>query len=302
MKRKVISRIAAAVGMSLVVTVALPVVSMLNIFRASFAVSIPAPSDADSSATSEDNTTMEDVWNQFLEQADGDDSSIADLIAEEMSAESPSEDAASENAVSSEAAAGSTASSASSGKTASSALSSASSRAETAASSKSSSASQETSSAHIASSSHTAASSGSTASTPRNSCDEQLAQYIVQLEKLQKKSSSQLYSVIQEAYDEYIAYPEDKRSLTLKVSIVVSKGSKLTSLQSACDKEFNTILAQMRTCLKENGRDQKLADEAQKAYENAKSSMIKELTNIVYNTATGSGSGGQWIESHRNLA
>ena len=302
MKKKVLSRIAAAVGMSLVVAVVLPIVSMLNIFRASFAVSVPAPSGADSSAASEDNTTMEDVWNQFLEQADSDDASIADLITKELSAESSSEDAAFEDAVSSEAASESTASSASSGKTASSASSSSSSRAETAASSKPASSSQETSSNHTASSSHAAASSGSTASTPRNSCDEQLAQYIVQLEKLQKKSSSQLYSVIQEAYDEYIAYPEDKRSLTLKVSIVVSKGSKLTSLQSACDKEFNTILAQMRTCLKENGRDQKLADEAQKAYENAKSSMIKELTNIVYNTATGSGSGGQWIESHRNLA
>ena len=59
-------------------------------------------------------------------------------------------------------------------------------------------------------------------------------------------------------------YPAEKHSLGLKVSIVVSKGGKLTSMQSACDKEFNALLSEMRTCLRENGRDQSLADNAQK--------------------------------------
>lgn len=60
-------------------------------------------------------------------------------------------------------------------------------------------------------------------------------------------------------------------------------------MQSACDKEFNALLSEMRTCLRENGRDQSLADNAQKAYESAKASMVKELKNVVYNTAVGNG-------------
>lgn len=122
------------------------------------------------------------------------------------------------------------------------------------------------------------------------------------MEKLQKKFQSQLYSVICDAYDEYMEHPAEKHSLGLKVSIVVSKGGKLTSMQSACDKEFNALLSEMRTCLRENGRDQSLADNAQKAYESAKASMVKELKNVVYNTAVGNGSGGSWIQSHRNMA
>ena len=122
------------------------------------------------------------------------------------------------------------------------------------------------------------------------------------MEKLQKKFQSQLYSVICDAYDEYMEYPAEKHSLGLKVSIVVSKGGKLTSMQSACDKEFNALLSEMRTCLRENGRDQSLADNAQKACESAKASMVKELKNVVYNTAVGNGSGGSWIQSHRNMA
>lgn len=122
------------------------------------------------------------------------------------------------------------------------------------------------------------------------------------MEKLQKKFQSQLYSIICDAYDEYMEYPAEKHSLGLKVSIVVSKGGKLTSMQSACDKEFNALLSEMRTCLRENSRDQSLADNAQKAYESAKASMVKELKNVVYNTAVGNGSGGSWIQSHRNMA
>ena len=122
------------------------------------------------------------------------------------------------------------------------------------------------------------------------------------MEKLQKKFQSQLYSVICDAYDEYMESPAEKHSLGLKVSIVVSKGGKLTSMQSACGKEFNALLSEMRTCLRENGRDQSLADNAQKAYESAKASMVKELKNVVYNTAVGNGSGGSWIQSHRNMA
>lgn len=285
MKKKLISRIAAAVGMCVAVAVAIPAVSVLNMFRS---VSIAAePSDVSSS--SEAASESADAWDQLLtDTSNSEFASVIELVAEEKAA---SEEAA----VSEEAAESASASSTSADNNSSSAASS--SKATSEASSIKQTAAQEPTASHPA-----ASSSSSSAPTPQNECDAQLAQYLLQMEKLQKKFQSQLYSVICDAYDEYMEYPAEKHSLGLKVSIVVSKGGKLTSMQSACDKEFNALLSEMRTCLRENGRDQSLADNAQKAYESAKASMVKELKNVVYNTAVGNGSGGSWIQSHRNMA
>ena len=296
MKKKLISRIAAAVGMCVAVAVAIPAVSVLNMFRS---VSIAAePSDVSSS--SEAASESADAWDQLLtDTSNSEFASVIELVAEEKAAleeAAASKEAAESASASSEATAESaSASSTSADNNSSSAASSSKAAAE--ASSIKQTAAQEPTASHPA-----ASSSSSSAPTPQNECDAQLAQYLLQMEKLQKKFQSQLYSVICDAYDEYMEYPAEKHSLGLKVSIVVSKGGKLTSMQSACDKEFNALLSEMRTCLRENGRDQSLADNAQKAYESAKASMVKELKNVVYNTAVGNGSGGSWIQSHRNMA
>lgn len=282
MKKKLISRIAAAVGMCVAVAVAIPAVSVLNMFRS---VSIAAePSDVSSS--SEAASESADAWDQLLtDTSNSEFASVIELVAEEKAA---SEEAAASEEDAESASASSTSADNNSSRAASS------SKATSDASSTGQTAAQEPTASHPAAS--------SSAPTPQNECDAQLAQYLLQMEKLQKKFQSQLYSVICDAYDEYMEYPAEKHSLGLKVSIVVSKGGKLTSMQSACDKEFNALLSEMRTCLRENGRDQSLADNAQKAYESAKASMVKELKNVVYNTAVGNGSGASWIQSHRNMA
>lgn len=296
MKKKLISRVAAAVGMCAAVAVVIPAVSVLNMFRS---VSIAAePSDVSSS--SEAASESADAWDQLLtDTSNSEFASVIELVAEEKAAleeAAASEEAAESASASSEATAESaSASSTSADNNSSSAASSSKAAAE--ASSIKQTAAQEPTASHPA-----ASSSSSSAPTPQNECDAQLAQYLLQMEKLQKKFQSQLYSVICDAYDEYMEYPAEKHSLGLKVSIVVSKGGKLTSMQSACDKEFSALLSEMRTCLRENGRDQSLADNAQKAYESAKASMVKELKNVVYNTAVGNGSGASWIQSHRNMA
>lgn len=282
MKKKLISRIAAAVGMCVAVAVAIPAVSVLNMFRS---VSIAAePSDVSSSSEAESESA--DAWDQLLtDTSNSEFASVIELVAEEKAA---SEKAAASEEDAESASASSTSADNNSSRAASS------SKATSDASSTGQTAAQEPTASHPAAS--------SSAPTPQNECDAQLAQYLLQMEKLQKKFQSQLYSVICDAYDEYMEYPAEKHSLGLKVSIVVSKGGKLTSMQSACDKEFNALLSEMRTCLRENGRDQSLADNAQKAYESAKASMVKELKNVVYNTAVGNGSGASWIQSHRNMA
>ena len=233
MKKKLISRIAAAVGMCVAVAVAIPAVSVLNMFRS---VSIAAePSDVSSS--SEAASESVDAWDQLLtDTSNSEFASVIELVAEEQAA---SEEAA----ASAEAAESASASSTSADNNSSSAASS--SKAASEASSTRQTAAQEPTASHPA-----ASSSSSSAPTPQNECDAQLAQYLLQMEKLQKKFQSQLYSIICDAYDEYMEYPAEKHSLGLKGSIVVSKGGKLTSMQSACDKEFNALLSEMRTCLR----------------------------------------------------
>ena len=187
--------------------------------------------------------------------------------------------------------ASSAASSEKAGSTASSASSSASSAAHSQPASSAASSSHAASSA--ASSSH-----ASSAASSESAVDAQIKHYVRQLENLRDQTESKLYGVIYEAYNEYIAHPEEERSLGLKVSIVVSKTAKLTSVQSECDKEFNAILKELRQYLRDNGRDQTVADDAEKEYKKMKSDLTSQLTSIVYNSAVGSGDGGKWIQEN----
>lgn len=139
--------------------------------------------------------------------------------------------------------------------------------------------------------------SGSSAAS-ENEVDAKINGYIRQLQNLKKQTESKLYGVIYEAYDEYISHPVEERNLGMKVSIVVSKTAKLTGVQGECDKEFNAILKELRQYLRDNGRDQSVADQAEQEYKKMKSDLTSELTSIVYNSAVGSGDGGKWIQEH----
>ena len=145
-----------------------------------------------------------------------------------------------------------------------------------------------------ASSSHASSSSA----VSENEVDARIDSYIRQLQNLKKQTESKLYGVIYEAYDEYISHPVEERNLGMKVSIVLSKTAKLTSVQGECDKEFNAILKELRQYLRDNGRDQSVADQAEQEYKKMKSDLTSELTGIVYDSAVGSGDGGKWIQEH----
>lgn len=150
-----------------------------------------------------------------------------------------------------------------------------------------------------ASGSHAASSHASSSSAAsENEVDARIDSYIRQLKNLKKQTESKLYGVIYEAYDEYISHPVEERNLGMKVSIVLSKTAKLTSVQGECDKEFNAILKELRQYLRDNGRDQSVADQAEQEYKKMKSDLTSELTGIVYDSAVGSGDGGKWIQEH----
>ncbi len=239
----------------------------------------------------------EEISSSSVESAPESESAAESVPEEEPDSALDEENALSEEVSSSEAAS----ESASSSKEESSSSSSSASSSSSSASSTASSAahSQAASSHETASSSHAASSSAASSSASAESAvDKQIDSYVSQLTNLRQSSQKELYGIIGETYTEYVSHPEEERSIALKVSIVVSKTAKLNSAQSRCDKEFNAILKELRQYLKDNGRDQSIADEAEATYKEQKSAMTKELTDIVYNSATGSGDGGSWIVDH----
>lgn len=238
----------------------------------------------------------EETSRSSAESAPESESAAESVPEEEPDSALDEENALSEEVSSSEAASESASSSkeeSSSSSSVSSSSSSSSSTASSAAHSQAASSHETASSSHVASSS--AASSSASA---ENAVDKQIDSYVSQLTNLRQSSQKELYGIIGETYTEYVSHPEEERSIALKVSIVVSKTAKLNSAQSRCDKEFNAILKELRQYLKDNGRDQSIADEAEATYKEQKSAMTKELTDIVYNSATGSGDGGSWIVDH----
>lgn len=238
----------------------------------------------------------EEISSSSVESAPESESAAESVPEEEPDSALDEENALSEEVSSSEAAS----ESASSSKEESSSSSSVSSSSSSASSTASSAAHSQAASSHeTASSSHAASSSAASSSASAESAvDKQIDSYVSQLTNLRQSSQKELYGIIGETYTEYVSHPEEERSIALKVSIVVSKTAKLNSAQSRCDKEFNAILKELRQYLKDNGRDQSIADEAEATYKEQKSAMTKELTDIVYNSATGSGDGGSWIVDH----
>ena len=159
-------------------------------------------------------------------------------------------------------------------------------------------ASSAASGSHAASQAPGSSHASSSSAASENEVDARIDSYIRQLQNLKKQTESKLYGVIYEAYNEYISHPVEERNLGMKVSIVLSKTAKLTSVQGECDKEFNAILKELRQYLRDNGRDQSVADQAEQEYKKMKSDLTSELTGIVYNSAVGSGDGGKWIQEH----
>lgn len=248
----------------------------------------------------------EEISSSSVESAPESESAAESVPEEEPDSALPDsaldeENALSEEVSSSEAASESASSSkeeSSSSSSTSSSSSSASSTASSAAHSQAASSHETASSSHAASSSAASSSAASSSASAESAVDKQIDSYVSQLTNLRESSQKELYGIIGETYTEYVSHPEEERSIALKVSIVVSKTAKLNSAQSRCDKEFNAILKELRQYLKDNGRDQSIADEAEATYKEQKSAMTKELTDIVYNSATGSGDGGSWIVDH----
>ena len=285
MQKKKIYQLAAAIVLVVAVAAALILTGMRKSTPVSKAQASSVPSSALSGGEAEGPSSAASSESAVSSEATGESpvSSFLEQLEEELGLSS------SETASSSEA---SSAASAGKADSVSSAVSSSSAAHSVPASSAASS--SHAASSQAPGSSH--ASSSSVAS--ENEVDAKINSYIRRLERLQRQTESRLYAVICEAYDEYMSHPIEERNMGMKISIVLSKTAKLGSVQSECDQEFNAILKELRQYLRDNGRDQSVADQAEQEYKKMKSDLTSELTGIVYNSAVGSGDGGKWIQEH----
>ncbi len=238
---------------------------------------------------------------RLLEEIEAEDSSTASeeadsAVSEEENAASEAESEASTSSEASSVTSKSEAvSTSASSKTASSAVSGASHSTAAPDRDYSSSSSSHTASSAAHSTAAASSSHSTASSSAEKTCDEQLAECIRKIEALQVRSEKELYGIIYDAYDEYMGHPASERNLMLKISVVLSKSGELNKAQSKCDKEFKEIITEMRKILKDNGRDQTLADEAERTYKQKKNAMIKELTDQAYSGGDGSGQSGKWL-------
>lgn len=281
MQKKKLYQLAAAIVLVVAVVAALILTGMRKSTPVSEAQASSVPSSALPDGEAEEPSSESAVSSEVTEESPV--SSFLEQLEEELGI-SPSETASSSEV--SSAASASKADSVSSAVSGSSVAHSV--PASSAASGSHAASSQAPGSSH--------ASSSSAAS--ENEVDAKIDSYIRQLQNLKRQTESKLYGVIYEAYNEYISHPVEERNLGMKVSIVVSKTAKLTSVQGECDKEFNAILKELRQYLRDNGRDQSVADQAEQEYKKMKSDLTSELTGIVYDSAVGSGDGGKWIQEH----
>ena len=286
MQKKKLYHLAAVIVLVVAVAAALILTGMRKSTPVSKAQASSVPSSALSGGEAEGPSSAASSESAVSSEATGESpvSSFLEQLEEELGLSS------SETASSSEA---SSAASAGKADSVSSAVSSSSAAHSVPASSAASS--SHAASSQAPGSSH--ASSSSVAS--ENEVDAKINSYIRRLERLQRQTESRLYAVICEAYDEYMSHPIEERNMGMKISIVLSKTAKLGSVQSECDQEFNAILKELRQYLRDNGRDQTVADDSEKAYKKMKSDLTSELTDIVYKSAVGSGDGGRWITEHR---
>lgn len=285
MQKKKLYQLAAVIVLVVAVAAALILTGMRKSTPVSKAQASSVPSSALSGGEAEGPSSAASSESAVSSEATGESpvSSFLEQLEEELGLSS------SETASSSEA---SSAASAGKADSVSSAVSSSS-------AAHSVPASSAVSSSHAASSQAPGSSHASSSSVAsENEVDAKINSYIRRLERLQRQTESRLYAVICEAYDEYMSHPIEERNMGMKISIVLSKTAKLGSVQSECDQEFNAILKELRQYLRDNGRDQTVADDSEKAYKKMKSDLTSELTDIVYNSAVGSGDGGKWIQEH----
>lgn len=127
-----------------------------------------------------------------------------------------------------------------------------------------------------------ASSSQGTAAKTEPAYEAEVKALLRQLYAVKARAESELSGCVAGAKAEYWALPESQQTQARKVSIVLSRSSRLYSMQAAYDKEVEGIVSQMRDVLTANGQSTALADQAMASYKAQKSATYSRLMAELY--------------------
>lgn len=116
-----------------------------------------------------------------------------------------------------------------------------------------------------------------TESTAVPNNDERIAELIAKMYVYKSQYTGKISSVVSSMLSEYGSLPSEQRGYSAKVSVYNNYAGQIATMEAQCDAQVNAIVSEMRTLLKESGKDQSLADSLLSAY-----SAEKENTKAYY--------------------
>ena len=115
------------------------------------------------------------------------------------------------------------------------------------------------------------------AAANQSQVDEKVAELITKMYVLKANYVSQIEGLVSQMKAEYVKLPPEQGTTSAKQSIASGYMAKINAMEAQCDAQVNAVVSELKTLLKNNGRDTALADAIVSTY-NAE----KENTKAYY--------------------
>ena len=102
--------------------------------------------------------------------------------------------------------------------------------------------------------------------------DPRVAKLIAKMYVLKGRYTSDIEGVIGSMKGEYLSYPAEQRTTSLKANIATKYMNKINAMEAQCDAQVDAIVKEIRDVLRQTGSDESLADSILTAYNSEKAS------------------------------
>lgn len=109
---------------------------------------------------------------------------------------------------------------------------------------------------------------------------QRIAELVARVWVLRDSFGGRLENIKANAIADYTALPDKERTSSAKSKLVLRCIDEASALESQCDSEMDTILAELTTLLQETGGDPGIADEVKAAYANEKAAKKAYYINL----------------------
>ncbi len=100
--------------------------------------------------------------------------------------------------------------------------------------------------------------------------DKRIAEIVTRMYVLKAEYTGAIDGIVSSMKAEYVKLPVEQRNRSAKQSIAARYVGQINSMEIQCDAQVNSIVAELRTLLKNNGRDTALADAIMSTYASEK--------------------------------